>query len=42
VSWDDLALPPAPAHPERFAELTEQLGLSGSAGRVLASLARDR
>jgi 5'-3' exonuclease len=39
---DDLALPPAPAHPERFAELTEQLGLSGSAGRVLASLARDR
>jgi 5'-3' exonuclease len=42
VPWDDLALPPAPAHPERFAELTEQLGLSGSAGRVLASLARDR
>jgi 5'-3' exonuclease len=42
VAWDDLALPPAPAHPERFAELTEQLGLSGSAGRVLASLAHDR
>ena len=42
VSWDDLTLPSAPAHPERFAALTEQLGLSGSASRVLASLARGR
>jgi hypothetical protein len=42
VSWDDLTLPSTPAHPERFATLTEQLGLSGSASRVLASLARER
>jgi 5'-3' exonuclease len=42
VSWDDLTLSSAPAHPERFATLTEQLGLSGSASRVLASLARER
>jgi 5'-3' exonuclease len=42
VSWDDLALPSAPAQPERFASLTDKLGLSGSAGRVLASLERER
>ena len=42
VTWDDLVLPAQPASPERFAELTEQLGLSGSATRVLASLARPR
>ena len=39
VSWDDLALPSEPAHPRTFARLTEELGLSGSASRVLASLA---
>ncbi|MFL6065344.1 MAG: 5'-3' exonuclease H3TH domain-containing protein [Friedmanniella sp.] len=38
VSWDDLVLPRMPADPEGFSALTEQLGLSGSASRVLASL----
>ena len=41
VTWDDLVLPEAPAHPRTFARLTEELGLSGSAARVLASLSRD-
>jgi 5'-3' exonuclease len=41
VSWDDLALPSAPAHPRTFTRLSEELGLSGSAARVLASLARE-
>jgi 5'-3' exonuclease len=40
VSWDDLALPSAPAHPRTFTRLSEELGLSGSAARVLVSLAR--
>ena len=40
VGWDDLVLPSEPAHPETFARLTEELGLSGSAARVLASLTR--
>lgn len=39
VSPDDLVLPPTPAEPERFAELTELLGLGSSATRVLASMA---
>ncbi|GAA1430812.1 5'-3' exonuclease [Microlunatus lacustris] len=38
VGWDDLTLPSAPAHPRTFTRLTEELGLSGSAARVLASL----
>ena len=38
LDWDEARLPGEPAHPERFRELTEQLGLSGSAARVLASL----
>ncbi len=42
VSWDDLVLPAAPVHPLVFERLREELGLSGSATRVLASLARDR
>ncbi|SDS65709.1 5'-3' exonuclease [Friedmanniella luteola] len=41
VGWDDLALPAAPAHPRTFARLTEDLGLSGSAARVLAALFRE-
>ncbi|WP_375432134.1 5'-3' exonuclease H3TH domain-containing protein [uncultured Friedmanniella sp.] len=40
VSEDDLLLPTAPADPDRFAALTDELGLSGSATRVLAALAR--
>jgi 5'-3' exonuclease len=39
VSEDDLRRPTAPADPDRFAALTAELGLSGSAGRVLAALA---
>ncbi len=39
VTEDDLVLPTVPAKPELFAELTELLGLGGSADRVLASLA---
>jgi hypothetical protein len=42
VAWDDLLLPSAPAQPERFDQLTTDLGLSGSASRVLAALARAR
>ncbi len=42
VSWDDLVLPAAPVDGARFAVLTEALGLSSSASRVLASLARGR
>jgi 5'-3' exonuclease len=38
VSWEDLVLPRTPRDPALFAELTELLGLSGSASRVLASL----
>jgi 5'-3' exonuclease len=41
VGWDDLLLPRGPAHPRTFARLSEELGLSGSATRVLASLTRD-
>ena len=40
VQAEDLVLPAAPADPERFAALTEQLGLGSSASRLLASLAR--
>ena len=39
ISEDELIMPNAPAKPELFAELTELLGLGGSADRVLASLA---
>lgn len=39
VGLDDLVRPTTPAEPERFAELTELLGLGTSATRVLASLA---
>ena len=42
VSFDELALPSTPAQPERFTALTAELGLSGSAARVLAALSRDR
>jgi 5'-3' exonuclease len=38
VEWDHLLLPHTPAHPEKFLELTDRLGLSGSSRRVLASL----
>jgi len=38
VTFDDLCLPISPRHPERFAELTERWGLSGSARRIVASL----
>jgi len=41
VSFDDLRCPTTPAKPELFAELTELLGLGGSAERILASLAND-
>jgi hypothetical protein len=41
VSFDDLRCPTTPAKPELFAELTELLGLGGSAERVVASLAND-
>jgi 5'-3' exonuclease len=41
VSFDDLVCPTAPAKPELFAELTELLGLGGSAERIVASLADD-
>ena len=37
---DDLVLPHAPAHPERFAELAELLALGSSADRVRASAGR--
>ncbi len=39
VSFDDLVMPRAPADPERFAALTEELALGGSAQRILATLA---
>jgi 5'-3' exonuclease len=35
----DLALRSAPAHPERFAQLAEELGLGGSADRILKAMA---
>lgn len=38
LDWDDLRLPDGPRDPALFAELTELLGLGGSADRVLASL----
>ncbi len=38
VAFDDLRVPSAPADPALFAELTELLGLGGSADRVLAAL----
>ena len=41
VSFDDLRCPTTPAEPELFDELTELLGLGGSAERILASLAND-
>ena len=41
VSWDELELPRTPAKPERFADLTELLGLGTSADRILAALAGD-
>ena len=42
VGPDDLVLPSAPADPDRFAALSAELGLSGSATRVLAALAAPR
>ncbi len=39
VTWDGLELPAAPVQPEAFAELSELLGLGGSAERVAAALA---
>ena len=39
VDWDDLERPSAPAHPEEFARLTDELGLGSSADRILAALA---
>jgi hypothetical protein len=41
INFDDLLCPTAPAKPEMFAELSELLGLGGSAERILASLAND-
>ena len=41
ITFDDLLCPTAPAKPELFAELSELLGLGGSADRILASLAND-
>jgi 5'-3' exonuclease len=41
ITFDDLRCPTAPAKPEVFAELTELLGLGGSAERILANLAKD-
>ena len=41
VTFDDLLCPAAPAKPELFAELSELLGLGGSADRLVASLAKD-
>lgn len=42
VDESDLVMPRTPLDPDAFAELTESLGLSGSAGRVLAALAGTR
>ncbi len=41
VHWDDLRRPRVPAHPEAFGQIAEQLGLGGSADRILHALARD-
>jgi 5'-3' exonuclease len=41
VDWDDLRCPTAPAQPQAFARLTEELGLGGSAERILAALAHE-
>jgi hypothetical protein len=41
IDFDDLLCPTTPAKPEVFAELSELLGLGGSAERILASLAND-
>jgi 5'-3' exonuclease len=41
ITFDDLLCPTAPAKPEVFAELSELLGLGGSADRIVASLAKD-
>ncbi len=41
VTWSDLERPRVPAKPAEFAELAELLGLSSSATRIVASLARD-
>jgi 5'-3' exonuclease len=38
VTLDDLVLPSQPAQPDRFGELTDTLGLGGSANRMLAAL----
>lgn len=38
----DYTLPTAPSDPERFAELTQQLGLGSSADRIRAALGRGR
>jgi 5'-3' exonuclease len=38
VTLDDLLLPDSPADPDTFTELTESLGLGGSADRILAAL----
>jgi 5'-3' exonuclease len=38
VDLDDLRIPQGPRHPRVFAQLTEELGLSGSSRRILASL----
>ena len=40
VEWDDLERPSAPAHPQEFVRLTDELGLGSSADRILAALAR--
>lgn len=39
ITLDDLVLPGGPADPDRFAELTDTLGLGGSADRIHAALA---
>ncbi|MET0692361.1 MAG: 5'-3' exonuclease [Propionibacteriaceae bacterium] len=41
VDWDALRFPQEPKHPRVFARLTEELGLSGSSRRILASMSRD-
>jgi 5'-3' exonuclease len=41
ILFDDLLCPTAPAKPQLFAELSELLGLGGSADRIVASLAKD-
>ncbi len=42
VTWDDLKTPTTPADPEGFTELTELLGLGGSAERLVETLADGR